>query len=112
VRLTTEERSAQRTLLGLLRGGNTTIDTVVGLRIWRADGSGEYMASVEEISEHLDALRIPHHVAVVRRRYHGRVATGFEVQVAWDDLDTVLRWAPSLQKLIDALEQPRPTQTE
>ncbi|CAL8974546.1 hypothetical protein CELL_01816 [Cellulomonas sp. T2.31MG-18] len=69
------------------------------------------MASVEEISEHLEVLGVPHHVAVVRRTYHRRLMTGFEIRVDWDDLAAVLRWAPSLQRLIDAVGQPMAEET-
>ncbi len=87
-----------------MRGGNVQLDSAVGLRIWRASGSEEWQVGIDEVSEHLETLGIPHDIAIVRRTIRRRRVAGFEAQVAWADLDTVLKWVPSLQKLIDAVE--------
>ena len=101
--LTPAQRAAQRSLVGLIRAGSAQLDSNIGLRIWRAAGSEEWQVGVDEITDHLATLEIPHTVALVRRTTGRAVRAGFEVRVAWDDLDSVLRWAPSLQPLIDAV---------
>jgi uncharacterized membrane protein len=49
-------------------------------------------------------------VSIVRRRQSSRSAVsvaGLELRVATSDLPALLRWVPSLQRLIDALEADR-----
>jgi hypothetical protein len=104
--LTSQERAAQRSLVGLIHAGSAQLDSAVGLRIWRAPGSEEWQIGVDEISEYFETLGIPHHVALVRRTVRRRTVVGFEIRVDWDDLPTMLRWVPSLQRLIDAVAEP------
>lgn len=104
--LTPEQRRAQRVIVGLIRGGGSALD-VDGWCVWRHPQAGEWQASAQEISSHLDTLEVPYSVAVVRRRYRraSEPTIGYEVRVANADLPALLRWAPSLQKLIDALDE-------
>lgn len=104
--LASQERAAQRSLVGLIRAGSARLDSAVGLRIWRASGSEEWQIGVDEISGHFETLGIPHHIALVSRTVRRRTVGGFEIRVDWDDLPTVLRGVPSLQRLIDAVAEP------
>jgi hypothetical protein len=104
--LTPQERAAQRSLVGLVRAGSAQLDSGIGMRIWREQGSEEWQVGLDEIIEHLTMLGIPHHIILMRRKVGRRTVGGFEVRVRWDDLDAVVRWVPSLQRLIDALENP------
>jgi len=104
--LTSQERAAQRSLVGLIRTCIAQLDSAVGLRIWRAPGSEEWQVGVDEVSGHFGTLGVPHHIALVRRTARRRTVAGFEIRVDWEDLPAVLRWAPSLQKLIDAVAEP------
>jgi hypothetical protein len=105
--LTSAQRSAQRSLVGLIRAGSAVVSRKEGLSIWRARGSEEWQVSVEEITNHLDVLEVPYSVAVVLRPAHGKRPrqAGFSVQVEWDRLDSLVRWAPSLRVLMDAVEE-------
>ena len=104
--LTPAERAAQRSLVGLVQTGAAQLDSAEGLRIWRASGSEEWQIGVDEVAGHFETLGIPHHIALVRRTVRRRPVAGFEVRVGWDDLPAVLRWVPSLQRLIDAVNEP------
>jgi hypothetical protein len=81
-----------------------------GLSIWRANGSEEFQVGAAEITGHLDALEVPYSVAVVVRTARGTRArqAGYQIRVAWDQLDRVTRWVPSLQQLIDAVADDPP----
>lgn len=105
--LTPEERQAQRVIVGLIRGGASALDDQ-GWRVWRHPEAGEWQASAHEISDHLETLGVPYSVEIVRRRWGSsrQVIPGYQVRVATADLPVLLRWAPSLQKLIDALAGP------
>lgn len=104
-KLTPDQRAAQRSLVGLVRVGSAVVDSVDGLCIWRAAGAEEWQVGPEEITAHLETLRIPYQVVVkVKPRTAKRPAQGgFEVQVPWESLPAVTRWVPSVQRLIDAL---------
>lgn len=104
--LTSPQRDAQRSLVGLIRAGSAVVSRRNGLCIWRARGSEEWQVGVEEISRHLETLSVPFGVSlVIRGAREGRPKeVGFEIQVAWDELDAVTRWAPSLKLLMDAVD--------
>lgn len=105
--LTSAQRSAQRSLVGLIRAGSAVVSRKEGLSIWRARGSEEWQVSVDEITNHLDVLQVPYSVAVVLRPAHGKQPrqAGFSVQVEWDRLDSLVRWVPSLRVLMDAVDE-------
>ncbi|HZJ04715.1 MAG TPA: hypothetical protein VFD59_04490 [Nocardioidaceae bacterium] len=99
----------QRTIVGLVRGGGAHLHEE-GWKVWRHPQAGEWQASTEEITAHLDALEVPYTVSIVRRRQSSRSAVsvaGLELRVATSDLPALLRWVPSLQRQIDALEADR-----
>lgn len=104
--MTPEERQAQRVIGGIVRGGAAFLYDD-GWRVWRHPSAGEWQASAEEISAHLDVLEVPYTVAIVKKRPRGSsaVVAGLEIRVATKDLPTLLRWVPSLQRLIDALAE-------
>ena len=89
-----------------MRAGSAVVSREDGLSIWRAQGSEEWQIGAAEISEKLDVLQVPYQVAVVRRPARGRRPQqfGFEIRVAWDQLETLTRWVPSLRRLMDAVE--------
>lgn len=105
--LTSAQRSAQRSLVGLVRAGSAVVSLKEGLSIWRAKGSGEWQVGVDEITNHLDVLEVPYTVAVVLRPGNGKRPrqAGFSVQVEWDRLDSLVRWVPSIRVLMDAVEE-------
>jgi hypothetical protein len=105
--LTLAQRSAQRSLIGLVRAGSAVVSRKDGLSIWRAKGSEEWQVGAEEITGHLDVLEVPYMVAVVVRPARGarRREAGFSIQVEWDRLDSLVRWVPSVRVLMDAVKE-------
>ena len=99
------QRAAQRSLVALVRVGSAVVSRRDGLSIWRANGSEEFQVRAAEITGHLDVLEVPYSVAIVVRTARGTRPrqAGYQIRVAWDHLDRVTRWVPSLQRLIDAV---------
>lgn len=104
--LTTAQRNAQRSLVGLVRAGGAVVSRKDGLSIWREKGSEGWQVGGEEIANHLEVLGVPYSMASVVRPVRGaRIGrSGFEIRVAWDQLDTIIRWVPSVQRLMDAVD--------
>lgn len=103
--LTDQQRSAQRTLIGLvLRSGSARLERDIGLCLFREHLESDFTIGATELTDHLETLEIPYSVVVgYSMRFGKRTVKGFDVRVAWDDLATVTRWMPSLQKHIDAV---------
>lgn len=104
--LTSAQRAAQRSLVGLVRVGSAVVSRRDGLCIWRAEGSEEWQVGAGEIAEHLDVLEVPYSVAIVVRPARGtrRRQAGWEIRVAWDQMDAITHWVPSLRRLMAAVE--------
>jgi len=104
--LPSAQRAAQQSLVGLVRVGSAVVSRRDGLTIWRTKGSEEWQVGASEITGHLDVLDVPYSVAIVVRPARGTRArqAGFQIRVAWDQLDSLRRWVPSLQRLMDAVD--------
>lgn len=104
--LTPEQREAQRKLIGLiLRGGASWMNREDGLCIFRQELESNFNVGAHELTEHLDTLDIPYTVTLNYPMTFGqRKVKGYKISVAWDDLPTVTKWMPSLQKHIDKVD--------
>lgn len=104
--LTYAQRSAQRSLVGIVRAGGAVVSHEDGLSIWRANGCEEWQVGSAEIRQHLEVLGVPYSMAsVVRPTRGGRGGLrGVEIRVAWHQLDSIIAWVPSVQRLVDAVE--------
>ncbi|TFD43760.1 hypothetical protein E3T37_00730 [Cryobacterium sp. TMT2-10] len=98
-----EQRIAQRTLVGLFRGGSgVRLTREDGLCVWRGRESEEWGLGASQLTKHLDALEIPYVVAIMKMKSGTGMKAGFDVRVPWNQLDKVTRWVPSFQKSIEA----------
>lgn len=104
--LTAAQRNAQRSLVGLVRAGSAVVSRRDGLSIWREKGSEEWQVGGEEIAKDLEVLGVPYSVTSVVRPARGarHSLLGFEIRVAWDELDTIISWVPSVQRLMDIVD--------
>lgn len=103
--LTPEQRSAQRSLVGFVRAGyGVFLDEQRGFCIWRGKTAQTSGVGIGEVTRHLDALEVPYTVAVETMTVRRRQQAGFTAQVAREDLPTLVRWVPSLQRSIEAAE--------
>jgi len=101
-----EQRHAQRVWVGVIRAGGGGLHED-GLRVWRRKDAGQWQASAQELTEHLDVLGVPYTVDVKRGTWSKRTERewGFEVHIATADLPTLVAWAPMLNRLIDAMAE-------
>jgi hypothetical protein len=104
--LTAAQRNAQRSLVGLVRAGGAVVSRRNGLSIWRQKGSEEWQVGVEEIAKHLEVLGVPYSMTSVVRPARGarHSLLGSEIRVAWHELDTIIRWVPSVQRLMGVVD--------
>lgn len=99
-----EQRAAQRTLIGLFRGGSgVRLSKEDGLCIWRGVESEEWGLGAVQLTEHLDALGIPYSVAIMASPFRKGMKPGFDVRITWDQLHLVTKWVPSFRRVIDAV---------
>ena len=102
--LTDEERHAQRVLVGLVNaGGPAAHMDSEGWHVHRDPRVDVISVPAEEITEHYETLGVPYSVRIVMlkapRTKSPRAV--FDVFVDNADLPTLVRWVPSLQRLID-----------
>jgi len=102
--ITEEQRHAQRVWVGVIRAGGARLHED-GLRAWRGKNAGQWQASAQELTEHLDVLGVPYTVEAKRGTWSKRTERewGFEVHIATADLPSLVAWVPMLNRLIDAL---------
>ncbi|GAB49321.1 hypothetical protein MOPEL_113_00010 [Mobilicoccus pelagius NBRC 104925] len=108
--MTPEQRTAQRRLVGLLHGPARLTPDGAQVRIWRDPRDcGDFMMSVEEVTEVLDVLDVEYHVVAPAPRppHFGRNRSlhGVEVRV---DSTQLTRWSPAPRRALAQLT-PQPT---
>lgn len=105
--LTTEQRDAQRKIVGTLNVKKLMWFEPNGdFCIWRDERSStEYGQGIPELSKLYDILAIPYYVRMEMLSVGKKQKPGFTLAVRWADLSALTRWAPSFQKQIDDVRE-------
>ncbi|MER5913863.1 hypothetical protein ABT124_26130 [Streptomyces sp. NPDC001982] len=78
------------------------------LGIFREKHAEEWKAGIDEVTDALDVLGIPYTVCLMKGMFPTkampRSRTGYEARIVWDDLHHVVKWMPSFEKMMDAVE--------
>jgi hypothetical protein len=98
---TAQQRHAQRRLISLLN--------VVHLEVGASGAGMPLTQRSTELPTWLDILGVPYQVTTVRHGAQPRPGPlDVVIVVAWSDLPTLVRWAPSSAGLIEARNSGRP----
>lgn len=103
--LTSEQRTAQRKIVGMLTlKSGMWFEPTGEFCIWRdKTASIEWAGGIPEFSPHFDVLEIPYSIRIESLTVRKTKKPGFTLVIAWDDLPALTRWAPSFQKQIDGV---------
>lgn len=99
--LSDEERSAQRSLVGFVKGARVEL-TANGLTWWREPMAAEiyFSTTTKDLSEWMDILSIPHKIVTRSGRRHGRYSVETGVWISTGDFHELKRWAPTFAQKI------------
>lgn len=102
----TEVRAAAARIRAIIRSGQAHLDTD-GLHLWREPLAGIWKADIDQVSQALTTLEVPHTITTAPRPFYRSAsapAVGHQADIAWDHLRLLLpRMPKTLTVLIDGV---------